>query len=171
VDAARDWMRASLQESPLPQTPIQISRRTAEKIYEYSKGDIELMETRYFGGNRVFTEYYRSLQSPEFEDKLSYTAVEPEYLVDYLLSCMRALSERAVSYRERMEENRVACMFWAGKYHAAVGDHRAAENYFRKILTITPQHAGAIQEIKKINPAAHVTIKVRRQAWFKRLRH
>lgn len=103
-DPTRDLMRQTIRISPLSSTPLKISMQTAKEIYENSKADIELLEERYFDGNKYFTEHYKTLVTEEFDDTLSVATLEPERLSEFLLFCMHELAERAVQYHEKLEE-------------------------------------------------------------------
>lgn len=101
-DPARDWMAEAIQNSPLSKTSILISDRTAKKIYEKSRADIEFLEEQYFSGKKSLSMQYNSVQTTEL-DALSISRFQLEQLSDYLLSCMRELSERALNYYEHAE--------------------------------------------------------------------
>ena len=98
-DPARDWMAEAIQNSPLSKTSILISDRTAKKIYEKSRADIEFLEEQYFSGKKSLSMQYNSVQTTEL-DALSISRFQLEQLSDYLLSCMRELSERALNNYE-----------------------------------------------------------------------
>lgn len=157
-DGVRDWMVEAIQASPLAKTPIRISRRTADKIYEKCKYDINYLEENYFGGKKVFTEHYTQMEFDDFDDSLSITMLAPKVLLEYLLSCMRILSERAVYYHDHMTKNLVERLFWMGKYHALIGDIEVAKNCYHEVLSFHPHHEMARQELELLgmnNPTAY----------------
>jgi hypothetical protein len=143
-DPARDWMAEAIQNSPLSITPIRISKQTTKKIYKKAKKDIEMMEKLYFDGNKIFTEHYKSLKNAHFDDTLSISKFKREQLSNYLLSCMRILSERAITYY-------INSIFMTGKYYAAIGNLPAARDCFREVLDLFRQHDGAIEELKALD--------------------
>lgn len=145
-DAARDWMVESLQISPLDNTPIRMSKRMAEQIFVQAKADIELMEMRYFGGSKLFTEFYESMEFADADDTLSVSLLEPDELAEYLLSCMRVLSERAI-------EHYIAKNYWMGRYYFEVGKIEAARGCFEKVLSADPSHDWARKEMKALDSA------------------
>jgi hypothetical protein len=105
-DPARSLMSKTIQNSPLSRTPLQISRKTARKIYKESKADLEYVEDKYFDGKRLFTDFYRSTKFPEFDDTISLSAFSQEELGEYLLSCLYSLSQDFVDKTEINQSTR-----------------------------------------------------------------
>jgi hypothetical protein len=106
-NGARDWMIEALQESPRAKTPIQLSKKSADRIYELAKADLQVLEERFFGGEKIFTEYYRNKRFDDVDDTLFLSTLPPKLLAEYLLSCMKVLADRALTYYYELTEHRV----------------------------------------------------------------
>jgi hypothetical protein len=99
-DPARNLMSEIIQKSTFSKTQLRISKRTARKIYKESKADIEFVENNYFTGRKYFTDLYKKQQLPDFDDKISISALSPEYLTEYLLSCSYKIAERVINIQK-----------------------------------------------------------------------
>jgi dTDP-4-dehydrorhamnose reductase len=125
-DGARDWMMEALESAAT--TPLRISQRTAELIYECSRDDVAFLENRYFGGEPTFSNGYLNAKFDDFDDALSISSMEQRHLAKYMLSCMRFLAERALDYHSHMERNSTERIYWHDKYHELVRSRAAEES-------------------------------------------
>lgn len=123
ADDSRDWMIESLMRSAFARTPLKISRSTADRIYEQARENIEFIEHRYFGDEKVFTRYYNSLKFEEFDDALTWKNIPPEKLVRYLVSCMRFLSDRGVFYYRENRDHLHECYTKASGFARIIREH------------------------------------------------
>jgi hypothetical protein len=103
-DPARDLMRQTITSSPLSRTPLRISTRTAEMIYESSKSDNDYIEKQYFNGRKHFTDFYNNLRTVEFDDTLAISNFDPEKLAEFLLSGMHSLAERVLVAQDKLAQ-------------------------------------------------------------------
>lgn len=113
LDPARDLIRQIIRSSPSSRTPLRISTKTAEKIYESSRSDNEFLEKQYFNGRKNFTEFFKNIQTVDFDDTLTVSNFDSEELAEILLSGMYILAERLLITQEKQAQcEKIQNSFW-----------------------------------------------------------
>jgi hypothetical protein len=150
-DPSRDWMVEALLSSPRQGTKIGISDVTIDEIFERSKADIAKMEGQYFRGERCFSDMYARMPRSSFDDTLSCANLTLNGLAEYMLSCMRVLSDRALYYHEHMVKNMVERLLWQGRYYMSVSDLDLARLCLEEGLEYEPDNLELLAEMKALD--------------------
>lgn len=151
MSPSKDWVMEALQEVSENTSPIRISRKSADEIYSKSKSDVELLEQKYFGGDRIFSNLYSSTVFDDFDDRLSLACLTVDHAVDFLLAACHKLASKALHYHNQFKINSADRLYWKGKYCLKIGDFAEARRCFGEAFEYVEGHQECLLEIDKLN--------------------
>lgn len=77
----RDQVVNAIVSSDSDGHPLRLSKKIAEKIFAYSKDDLEYIHNNYFSGREVFHEYYSRQQFRDFDCDISLENIKKSEIV------------------------------------------------------------------------------------------